>query len=101
MEGTSSRKLQRRVRFPPLLLLVTSNSSLGFIMSSEERPGSLFRREVPVLPVSAAGPSDEKQPKTPNTTLGNEAVGGEEQFFKRAKDLWAASPQDLTHRSKS
>jgi len=95
VEGTSSQKLQRRVHFPPLLLLVASNSSLGFILSSEERPGS------PVLPVSAPGPSDEKQPKTPNTTLGNEAVGGEEQFFKRAKDLWAASPQDLTHRSKS
>lgn len=75
----TSQKLRHRAHFPPLLLLVASSSSLGFIMSSEDRPGS------PALPVSAAGPNNEKQRKTPNITLGNEAAGEEEQFFKKGR----------------
>lgn len=69
VEGTSAQNLQHPAHFPLLHLLMAFSSSLGFIKSSEERPGP------PGLPVSAAGPSNEKQHKTPNNTSGNEAAG--------------------------
>lgn len=63
----------------------------------------VFRRQAWITspPSLFSPPNNEKQRKTPNITLGDEAAGEEEQFFKKAKVLWVARLQDLTHRSKS